>query len=89
MYEGKIIFRIVNVDLLKNAELVSWFWPASSSEMTGYWNDEEFHAENQIRLWYMPGDKEDFGKELALVIRDNLLIKTGSDMRLQFHPYGE
>lgn len=56
----KIIFDHINYQDPKNADLVKKFEATGSSLMIGVTNASGFSKEENIRVWYIVGDKEKF-----------------------------
>ena len=53
----KIIFDHINFQDPKNADLVNQYEVTGSSLMIGVYNDSGFHKEENMKVWYMTGDK--------------------------------
>lgn len=53
----KIVFDHINFQDPKNAELVKQYEVAGSSLMIGVYNKDGFHKEENMKVWYMTGDK--------------------------------
>lgn len=56
----KIIFDHINYQDAKNADLVKKFEATGSSLMIGVTDANGFHKEENIKVWYIVGDKEKF-----------------------------
>ena len=56
----KIIFDHINFQDPKNAELVKKFEVTGSSLMIGVNNASGFHKENDLKVWYKTGNKDEF-----------------------------
>lgn len=66
----KIVFGHINFQEQKNADLVKKFEVTGSSLMIGVTDATGFHKEENIKVWYIVGDKEKFDTYLK-----NLLDK--------------
>jgi|GEM_PF-836672 len=56
----KLVFDHVNFQDLKNADLVKKFEGTGSSLMIGVTNDTGFHKEEDVKVWYKTGNKDEF-----------------------------
>ncbi|MFW5991331.1 MAG: nitrophenyl compound nitroreductase subunit ArsF family protein [Candidatus Nanoarchaeia archaeon] len=69
---GKIVFDHINGDLPENRELVQKYGATGSSLWLGVYDDSEFTAEQNKRVWYKIQDKEDYMQYLKGVIEKKL-----------------
>ena len=69
---GKIVFGHVNGELPENKELVMKYGATGSSLWIGVYDNNGFHAEQNIQVWYKIKDKEDFQKYLKAIIQKRL-----------------
>ncbi len=73
---GKIIFDHINGDLPENRYLVIKYGVTGSSLWFGtYSEDEKFHAEENVNVWYKIKDKEDYMNYLKEIIEQKLAGK--------------
>lgn len=56
----KIVFDHINYEKPENADLVKKFEATGSSLMIGVTDTTGFHKEENIKVWYIVGDKEKF-----------------------------
>ena len=71
----KILFAHINFQDQKNEELVKRFEVTGSSLMIGVHNATGFHKEEDIKVWYKAGNKDEFISYLKSLIERRL---TGS-----------
>lgn len=57
---GKITFNHINYDLSQNSELVVKYGVTGSSLWLGVYDENGFHKEENINVWYKLNDKQDF-----------------------------
>lgn len=69
---GKIKFDHINGELLENRDLVLKYGATGSSIFIGTYIGEEFHKEENTRVWYKINNEEDFMKYLKSVIEKRL-----------------
>lgn len=53
----KVVFDHINFQDPKNAELVNQYEVTGSSLMIGVYDKDGFHKEENMKVWYMTGDK--------------------------------
>ena len=68
----KIVFDHINFQESKNADLVKKFEVTGSSLMIGVTDATGFHKEENIRVWYIVGDKEKFNTYLKELLDKRL-----------------
>jgi hypothetical protein len=68
----KIVFDHINYQEPKNADLVKKFEVTGSSLMIGVTDATGFHKEENIKVWYIVGDKEKFDTYLKDLIDKRL-----------------
>ncbi len=56
----KLVFDHINFQDPKNADLVKKFEVTGSSLMIGVTNGTKFHKEEDVKVWYKTGNKDDF-----------------------------
>lgn len=66
--DKKIIFDHINFQDKKNDELVKRFGVTGSSLMIGVHDKTGFHKEEDIKVWYKTGNKDEFKKYLKDLI---------------------
>ncbi|MDH7510097.1 MAG: nitrophenyl compound nitroreductase subunit ArsF family protein [Methanolinea sp.] len=69
---GKLVFGHINVDLPENRAIVERYGPTGSSLWIGVTNRGEFSKEENIRVWYKIGNKEEYMEYLKGVIEKRL-----------------
>ncbi|MDD1705467.1 MAG: nitrophenyl compound nitroreductase subunit ArsF family protein [Methanoregulaceae archaeon] len=69
---GKVVFAHVNVDLPENKALVEQYGPTGSSLWIGVYNETGFHKEENIKVWYKIGNKDEYTTYLKGVIEQRL-----------------
>ncbi|MCQ8893618.1 MAG: nitrophenyl compound nitroreductase subunit ArsF family protein [Methanolinea sp.] len=69
---GKLVFGHINVDLPENRAIVEKYGPTGSSLWIGVYNKGEFSKEENIRVWYKIGNKEEYMEYLRGVIEKRL-----------------
>lgn len=56
----KITMKHVNIDLSENRDIVTKYGATSSAIMIGVYNDNEFHKEENINVWYKISNATDY-----------------------------
>lgn len=69
---GRIVFAHVNVDLPENREIVERYRPTGSSLWIGVYDGDGFHKEQDIKVWYRLGDRDEYMTYLKEVIEKRL-----------------
>jgi hypothetical protein len=69
---GKVVFGHVNMDLPENSALVEQYGPTGSSLWIGVYDDDGFHKEENVNVWYKIGNKDDYMTYLEGVIEKRL-----------------
>ena len=69
---GKVVFAHVNVDLPGNKALVEQYQPTGSSLWIGVYNKTGFYKEENVKVWYKIGNKDDYMTYLKGVIEQRL-----------------
>ncbi|MDD5048654.1 MAG: nitrophenyl compound nitroreductase subunit ArsF family protein [Methanoregulaceae archaeon] len=69
---GRIVFAHVNVDLPENREIVEKYRPTGSSIWIGVYGGDGFHKEEDIKVWYRLGDRDEYMTYLKEVIEKRL-----------------
>ncbi|MDD1720205.1 MAG: nitrophenyl compound nitroreductase subunit ArsF family protein [Methanoregulaceae archaeon] len=69
---GKLVFRHINYQLPENAALVKIYGVTGSSLMIGVYTPEGFHKEENLKVWYKIGNKEEYMSYLKGVIERRL-----------------
>ncbi|KQC02964.1 MAG: hypothetical protein APR55_07405 [Methanolinea sp. SDB] len=69
---GRIVFAHVNVDLPENREIVEQYRPTASSIWIGVYDGDGFHKEQDIKVWYKLGDRDEYMTYLRGVIEKRL-----------------
>ena len=69
---GRIVFGHVNGELAENRDLVIKYGATGSSLWLGTYNDGVFKAEQNIKVWYKIGNKQDYKDYLRGVIEQKL-----------------
>ncbi|OPY43900.1 MAG: hypothetical protein A4E42_01172 [Methanoregulaceae archaeon PtaU1.Bin222] len=72
LQSGKVIFAHVNVDLPENKAVFERYRPTGSSLWIGVYDSDGFHKEQNIKVWYKLGDKDEYMKYLKEVIEKRL-----------------
>ncbi|MCU0632497.1 MAG: nitrophenyl compound nitroreductase subunit ArsF family protein [Methanolinea sp.] len=72
MQSGKVVFGHVNVDLPDNKALVELYGPTGSSLWIGVYDKDGFHKEQNMKVWYKLGDKNEYMTYLKEVIEKRL-----------------
>ena len=57
---GKLVFKHVNYGLPENADLVQKYGVTGSSLWIGTYNATGFYKEQDVKVWYLIGNKENF-----------------------------
>lgn len=69
---GRIVFAHVNVDLPENRDIVEKYRPTGSSIWIGVYDGDGFHKEEDIKVWYRLGDRDEYMTYLKEVIEKRL-----------------
>ena len=69
---GKIVFAHVNAELPENAELAIKYGVTSASLWIGVYDENGFHAEQNIDVWYKIRDKDAYMEYLKGVLEAKL-----------------
>lgn len=69
---GKLVFAHVNVDLPENRALFERYGPTGSSLWIGVYDKDGFHKEQNLKVWYKLGDKDEYMAYLKEVIEKRL-----------------
>ena len=69
---GKITFNHINYDLPQNNELVVKYGVTGSSLWLGVYDENGFHKEENINVWYKLSNKQDFISYLKGLIENRL-----------------
>jgi len=69
---GKVVFAHVNIDLPENQGLVDRYGPTGSSLWIGVYDQDGFHKEENVNVWYKIGDKDDYESYLKGLIERRL-----------------
>ncbi len=69
MKSGKIVFGHINIELPENRDLVERYGPTGSSLWIGVYNGTGFHKEEDTRVWYKLGDREEYITYLSGLIQ--------------------
>ncbi|OPX67155.1 MAG: hypothetical protein A4E37_01632 [Methanoregulaceae archaeon PtaB.Bin056] len=72
MRSGKVVFGHVNVDLPENKAVFERYQPTGSSLWIGVYDRDGFHKEQDIKVWYKLGDKDEYMAYLKEVIEKRL-----------------
>ena len=70
---GKMVFDHINIDLQENKELVMKYGAKSSSLLLGVYDQNGFHPEENVNVWYKINDKEDYMNYLKGLIEKRLM----------------
>jgi hypothetical protein len=69
---GKVSFAHINTDLLENMELVKKYGVTGSSLWIGVYDNNGFHKEENVNVWYKIDNKEEYVKYLSEIIAKRL-----------------
>jgi hypothetical protein len=69
---GRVVFAHVNYDLPENAALAAKYGVTGSSLWIGIYDNNGFHRQQNMDVWYLTGDKEKYPAYLASVISKRL-----------------
>ncbi len=69
---GRVVFAHVNIDLPENHALVDQYGPTGSSLWIGVYDQDGFHKEENVNVWYKIGDKDDYMAYLKGIIERRL-----------------
>lgn len=69
---GKLVFKHVNYDLPENEELVQRYGVAYSSLWMGTYTKDGFSAEQNMDVWYLINEKEEYMSYLSEVIDEKM-----------------
>ncbi|MBP1929974.1 hypothetical protein J2741_002570 [Methanolinea mesophila] len=65
---GKIVFGHINIELPGNRDLVERYGPTGPSLWIGVYDENGFHKEEDTRVWYKIGNKDDYIGYLSGII---------------------
>lgn len=57
---GRVVFAHVNVELPEHRELVEQYGATGSSLWIGVYDENGFHKEQNMKVWYKIGDKDEY-----------------------------
>jgi hypothetical protein len=69
---GKVWFSHINGELPENRELVEKYGVSSASLWIGVYDNNGFHPEQNVNVWYKINDKEDYMSYLKGIIEKRL-----------------
>ena len=69
---GKVTFAHINGELAENRELVTKYGVTGSSLWIGVYDNEGFHKEENVNVWYKIDDKEAYMTYLKGIIEQKL-----------------
>jgi len=69
---GKLVFMHINGDLANNSAIVKKYGATGSSIWLGTYTSEGFHAEENIQVWYLIGNRTGFMEYFKGVIEAKL-----------------
>jgi len=69
---GKISFAHINVDSPENLEIVKKYGVTSASLWIGVYNENAFHKEQNLNVWYKIDNKEDYMNYLKDLLEKKL-----------------
>jgi hypothetical protein len=69
---GRVVFAHVNYDLPENAALAAKYGVTGSSLWIGIYDNNGFHRQQDMDVWYLTDDKEKYQAYLASVISKRL-----------------
>lgn len=69
---GKVVFGHVNVDLPENKAIVQQYGPTGSSLWIGVYDKNGFYKEQNMKVWYKLGNKDEYMAYLKEVIDKRL-----------------
>jgi hypothetical protein len=69
---GKVVFAHVNIELPENKDLIERYGPTGSSLWIGVYDQNGFHKEENVNVWYKIGDKDDYESYLKGIIARRL-----------------
>jgi hypothetical protein len=69
---GKISFAHINVDSPENLEIVKKYGVTSASLWIGVYNENGFHKEQNLNVWYKIDNKEDYMNYLKDLLEKKL-----------------
>ena len=72
---GKIVFGHINFDLAENKELASKYAVTGASLWLGIYDNNGFHPEQNVNVWYKISDKEVYLNYLKGIIEQKLAGK--------------
>jgi hypothetical protein len=72
LQSGRVVFGHINIELPENKALVDQYGPTGSSLWIGVYNKTGFHKEEDLRVWYKIGDKEEYVAYLSTLIQKRL-----------------
>lgn len=69
---GKVVFGHINMELPENQEIVARYEPAAQSLWIGVYDENGFHKEQNINVWYKIKDQNEYMTYLKGVIEKRL-----------------
>ncbi|MDW7731776.1 MAG: nitrophenyl compound nitroreductase subunit ArsF family protein [Methanolobus sp.] len=69
---GVLVFKHVNYDLAENEEIAKRYGAAYSSLWIGSYTEKGFSAEQDVNVWYLINDREEYMSYLSEVIDGKL-----------------
>jgi hypothetical protein len=69
---GKIVFAHINVENPENRDIVERYEPTHSSLFIGVYDNEGFHKEEDLLVWYKLDNETDFKNHLKSLIEQRL-----------------
>lgn len=69
---GKIVFGHINGDLPENRELILKYEVTSASLWLGVYDEDGFHPEQNVNVWYKINDKQGYMDYLRRIIEKRL-----------------
>lgn len=69
---GKVVFGHINMELPENQEIVARYEPAAQSLWIGVYDENGFHKEQNINVWYKINDQNEYMAYLKEVIEKRL-----------------
>jgi hypothetical protein len=69
---GRLVFAHINYDLPENAALAAKYGVTGSSLWIGIYDNNGFHRQQDMDVWYLTGNKEKYQAYLASVISKRL-----------------
>jgi len=69
---GRVVFGHINIEEPENKALVDQYGPIGSSLWIGVYDNDGFHKEENVNVWYKIGDKEAYLTYLKGVIEKRM-----------------